>query len=76
MLDYKFYLGHIEFHITRRFLVSMESKQKKMERLEHFINYGYHVSLVTVFVLARFSICLSRTVRTNLANLYNILIIA
>lgn len=31
-------------------------------------NYGYHGSSVTVFVFARFSIYLSRTVRTNLAN--------
>lgn len=51
MLEYEFYLGHVEFHIIIIFLVSMESKPKKIESMDILFNYGYHVSLVTVSLL-------------------------
>lgn len=70
----------VEFHITRRFLVSVESKLKLKKRWQVLMdissNYGYIVSLVNVFVFARFSIYHSITVKTNLVNFPITLIIA
>ena len=66
MLDYEFYLEHVVFYIVRRFLMNMESKKKRWRVLTDIVsNYGYHGSLVC---FARFSISLSRIVRTNLAS--------